>query len=65
MHDPRALERHRALVPGAVGVQFATASTFLKLVILTSFLSSFPAPVQPSQVENYKTALGNWTHWLD
>lgn len=39
---------------GAVGVQLASASAFLNLVILTSSLSSFPTPVQPSQVENYK-----------
>lgn len=61
MHDPRALERE----PGAVRVQFASASDSLKPVILTSFLSSFPGPVQPSQIENYKTTLENWTPLLE
>lgn len=55
MHDPRALERE----PGAVRVQFTSASNFLKPVILTSSMSSFPGPVQPSQIENYKTTLEN------
>lgn len=55
MHDPGALERE----PGAARVQFTSASDFLKPVILTSFLSSFPGPVQPSQIENHKTTLEN------